>query len=58
MMMDCSSFRLMTSMMALVQWLILLKIVDKVFGLRVAEQDERVGLDLTEHKEAAYTVVD
>jgi Amt family ammonium transporter len=38
--------------------LILLKIVDKVLGLRVAEHDERVGLDLTEHKEAAYTVVD
>jgi Amt family ammonium transporter len=37
---------------------ILLKAVDKVFGLRVTEQNERVGLDLTEHKEAAYTVVD
>jgi Amt family ammonium transporter len=37
---------------------ILLKAVDKVFGLRVAEHDERVGLDLTQHKEAAYTVVD
>jgi Amt family ammonium transporter len=37
---------------------ILLKIVDRFFGLRVAEHDERVGLDLTQHKEAAYTVVD
>ena len=38
--------------------LILLKAVDKIFGLRVEEHDERVGLDLTQHKEAAYTVVD
>ena len=32
--------------------------VDKVMGLRVAEHDERVGLDLTQHREAAYTVID
>ena len=38
--------------------LILLKAVDLVFGLRVKEQDERIGLDLTQHKESAYTVVD
>ena len=27
-------------------------------GLRVSEHEERVGLDLTQHREAAYTVID
>jgi Amt family ammonium transporter len=36
----------------------LLKLVDVVLKLRVTEHEERVGLDLTQHKEAAYTVVD
>jgi Amt family ammonium transporter len=38
--------------------LVLLKVVDLVARLRVTEHDERVGLDLTQHKEAAYTVID
>jgi len=38
--------------------LILLKLVDLTMGLRVCEHDERVGLDLTQHKESAYTVID
>ena len=37
---------------------VLLRIVDKVLALRVQEHHERVGLDLTQHKEAAYTVID
>jgi Amt family ammonium transporter len=37
---------------------ILLKVLDMVMGLRVDEQAERIGLDLTEHKEAAYTVLE
>jgi Amt family ammonium transporter len=36
----------------------LLKLVDLLVGLRVNEHDERVGLDLTLHREASYTVVD
>ncbi|HEY6008667.1 MAG TPA: ammonium transporter [Geobacteraceae bacterium] len=36
----------------------LLKLVDLVIGLRVTEHDERIGLDLTQHKEAAYTLLD
>jgi ammonia channel protein AmtB len=36
----------------------LLKIVDVFMGLRVSEHEERVGLDLTLHREAAYTVID
>ena len=39
---------------AFVVSLILLKIIDKLFGLRVTEEDEVTGLDLCEHSEAAY----
>ncbi len=37
---------------------ILLKIVDRIVGLRVSEQEERIGLDLTQHRESAYTMID
>jgi Amt family ammonium transporter len=37
---------------------ILLKVVDLVMGLRVTDHEERVGLDLSEHREAAYTLID
>ncbi len=37
---------------------ILLKIVDKIMGLRVSEQGERIGLDLTEHRESGYTILE
>ncbi|MGZ3459825.1 MAG: hypothetical protein ACXU86_15120, partial [Archangium sp.] len=33
----------------------ILKLVDKVLGLRVSEEEERMGLDSTQHGEAAYT---
>ena len=35
---------------------ILLKIIDKVFGLRVSERDELEGLDLSQHDETAYVL--
>lgn len=38
--------------------LILFKVVDVVVGIKSSEHEERVGLDLTEHAETAYTVVD
>ena len=38
--------------------IVLLKAVDLVFGLRVSEQDERIGLDLTQHREAGYTLLE
>jgi len=38
--------------------LVLLKTVDVFMKLRVSEHEERVGLDLTQHREAAYTVID
>jgi Amt family ammonium transporter len=36
----------------------LLKFVDYLVGLRVSEQAERIGLDLTQHRESGYTVLD
>jgi Amt family ammonium transporter len=37
---------------------ILLKLVDVVIGLRVSDHAERIGLDLSEHREAAYTILE
>lgn len=37
---------------------LLLKVIDAVMGLRVSEHEERIGLDLTQHREAGYTVID
>ncbi|HBX43396.1 MAG TPA: ammonia channel protein, partial [Deltaproteobacteria bacterium] len=36
-----------------VTW-VLFKILDKAMGLRVADEDEVMGLDLTQHGEAGY----
>ena len=35
---------------------LLLKIVDAIIGLRVHEEDEVLGLDLSQHDESAYTL--
>ena len=40
-----------------VSW-ILFKLVDLTMGLRVSEHEERIGLDLTQHKETGYTTLD
>lgn len=37
---------------------ILFRIVNQVIPIRVSEQEERIGLDLTQHREAGYTVID
>ncbi len=39
---------------SLVVTYVLLKVLDRVFGLRVSEEDEIVGLDVSEHGERAY----
>lgn len=36
----------------------ILKVLDAIMGLRASEQDERIGLDLTQHREAGYTVLE
>lgn len=43
---------------AVVMTWILFKFVDAVFCMRVTRQDELVGLDLTQHHESAYTVLE
>jgi Amt family ammonium transporter len=37
---------------------LILKALDTTMGLRVSEHEERVGLDLTGHRESAYTLLD
>jgi Amt family ammonium transporter len=37
---------------------ILLKLLDAVMGLRVNDEEEVIGLDSTQHKESAYTLLD
>lgn len=37
---------------------VLLKILDATMGLRVQEEDEVIGLDHTQHRESAYTLMD
>lgn len=38
--------------------LVIFKIVDAIIGLRVDMKDEYIGLDLTQHHEAGYTVME
>lgn len=49
---------LITAIYSFVMSLIIFKLVDFVMTLRVGEHDERVGLDLTQHREAGYTIID
>ena len=49
---------LIVAVYSLVASWILLKLVDLMLGLRVDENAERLGLDLAEHREAAYTLID
>jgi Amt family ammonium transporter len=38
--------------------LVLYKVIDAIIGMRVSERDENVGLDLTQHRESAYTLIE
>lgn len=42
----------------LVATFVILKVIDMVLGLRVKDKDEAIGLDLTQHKESAYTLIE
>jgi Amt family ammonium transporter len=37
---------------------VLYKMVDAVLGIRVSEREEIIGLDISQHREAGYTVVE
>ncbi len=47
-----------TIVYAVVATIIIAKVLDWILGLRVKEQDEAIGLDNTQHKESAYTLID
>jgi Amt family ammonium transporter len=47
---------LATFVMAIVGTWVILKVVDAVIGLRVSEEDEVAGLDLSQHSETAYAL--
>jgi Amt family ammonium transporter len=47
-----------TWVIAIVGSLVLLKVVDVLIGLRVSEEDEYQGLDLSQHGEAGYNLED
>ena len=49
---------LITAVYSFIVGALLLKAVDVVMKLRVSEHEELVGLDLTQHREAAYTLID
>jgi Amt family ammonium transporter len=38
--------------------MIIYKVVDWIMGMRVKEKDELMGLDLTQHHEHAYTLLE
>jgi Amt family ammonium transporter len=40
--------------LSIVGTLVILFLVDKVIGLRVSEEEERTGLDLSQHDEEGY----
>jgi Amt family ammonium transporter len=37
---------------------VIYKVVDAIIGVRVSDKDEAIGLDLTQHREKAYTVLE
>jgi Amt family ammonium transporter len=45
---------LVTWVLAIVMTAVILKVLDAVMGLRVSEEDELAGLDLSQHSETAY----
>ena len=47
-----------TAVYSFVVSFVILKVLDLLMGVRVTEEKERIGLDLTEHREAAYTIID
>ena len=47
-----------TMVYAVVVTFILLKVLDAVMGLRVEDEEEVIGLDITQHEESAYTLLD
>jgi ammonium transporter, Amt family len=49
---------LAVTLFSLVMTFVIYKLIDLSIGLRVAEDDEAMGLDITQHNERAYTIVE
>jgi ammonium transporter, Amt family len=49
---------LVTIAYSFVVTLIIYKLIDLLIGVRIEEKEESIGLDLTEHHESAYTVLE
>ena len=47
-----------TAVYAVVVTFILLKVLEATMGLRVKDEEEVIGLDITQHEESAYTLLD
>jgi Amt family ammonium transporter len=47
-----------TMLYSVIVTIILLKVLDALMGLRVPDEEEVVGLDITQHEESAYTLLD
>ncbi len=47
-----------TIVWTLVMTFVLLKVIDLVMGVRVKAKEEAIGLDLTQHHESAYTLIE
>jgi len=47
-----------TIIYSLIATYVIYKIVDKIIGVRVTDNDEAIGLDLTQHNERAYTMLE
>lgn len=49
---------IITAVYSFVVTFVMLKALNAIMGVRTSEQDERIGLDLTQHREAGYTVLE
>jgi len=49
---------LVTIIYTVIVTFVILKVIDMTVGLRVEKQDERFGLDLSQHHERGYTLID
>jgi len=46
-----------TGVFSFVVSFILFQVVGAIFGLRASEEEEKIGLDITQHRESAYTIL-
>jgi len=49
---------IVTAVYSFVVTFVLLKVLTAIMGARASQQDERIGLDLSQHREAGYTVLE